>query len=115
MHACEVKAWDLQVQTDVAEQEELQRLVQVEEERLKAEEEHLKDEEQKELEKKQPKINNFDDDKMVGDFILPHPSQFAIGKLKSFSFIKLWYFTGEGCSEAQESSRTLRDDAYGIT
>ena len=25
MHACEVKAWDLQVQTDVAEQEELQR------------------------------------------------------------------------------------------
>ena len=114
-HAREVEAWDLQVQTDVAEQEELQRLAQAEEERLKAEEERLKDEEQKELEKKRPKINDFDNDKMVGDFVLPRPSQFAIGKLKSFSFIELWYFTEEGCSEAQESSRTLPDDAYGIT
>ena len=114
-HAREVEAWDLQVQTDVAEQEELQRIAQAEEERLKAEEERQKDEEQKELEKKRPKINDFDDDKMVRDFVLPRPSQFAIGKLKSFSFTELWYFTEEGCSEAQESSRTLPDDAYGIT
>ena len=71
--------------------------------------------EQKELEKKQPKINDFSDDKMVGDFVSPRPSQFTIGKLKSFSFTELWYFTEEGCSEAQESSRTLPDDAYGIT
>ena len=114
-HAREVEAWDLQVQTDVAEQEELQRIAQAEEERLKAEEERQKDKEQKELKKKRPKINDFDDDKMVGDFILPRPSQFAIGKLKSFSFTELWYFTEEGCSEAQESSRTLPDDAYSIT
>ena len=33
-HAREVEAWDLQVQADVAEQEEQQRLVQAEEERL---------------------------------------------------------------------------------
>ena len=77
-------------------------------------EEHLKDDEQKELEKKRPKINDFDDEKMVRDFVLPHPSQIAIGKLKSFSFTELWYFTEEGCSEAQESSRALPDDAYGI-
>ena len=114
-HAREVEAWDLQVQTDVAEQEELQRLVQAEEDRLRAEEERQKEDELKEIEKKRPKINDFDDDKMVGDFVLPRPSQFAIGKLKSFSFTELWYFTEEGCSEAQESSRTLPDDAYGIT
>ena len=114
-HAREVEAWDLQVQADVAEQEEQQRQAQAEEERLRADEERLKEDERKELEKKRPKINDFDDDKMVGDFVLPRPSQFAIGKLKSFSFTELWYFTEEGCSEAQESSRALPDDAYGIT
>ena len=115
MHARKVEAWDLQVQTDMIEQEELQRLAQVEEERLREDEEHQKDEEKKELEKKQPKINDFDNEKMVGDFVLPHPSQFAIGKLKLFSFTELWYFTEEGCCKAQESSRTLPDDVYGIT
>ena len=113
-HACEVEAWDLQIQADMAEQEEQQRQAQAEDERLRADEECLKDDELKELEKKQPKINNFDDDKMVGDFVLPCPSQFAIGKLKSFSFTELWYFTEEGCSKAQESSRALPDDTYGI-
>ena len=104
-HTHEVEAWDLQVQAEVAEQQEQQRLVQAEKERLRVEEEHQKDEEQKELKEKRPKINDFDDDKMVGDFVLPRPSQFAIGKLKSFIFTELWYFTEEGCSEAQESSR----------
>ena len=113
-HTRDVEAWDLQVQTDMAEQEEFHRLAQAEEERLKAEEECHKDKEQKELEKKWPKINDFNDDKMVGDFVLPCPSQFAIGKLKSFSFTELWYFTEEGCSKAQGSSRTLLDDTYGI-
>lgn len=46
---------------------------------------------------------------------MPRPSQFAVGKLKSYSFIELWYFTEEGCSEAQETNRTLPEDAYGIT
>jgi len=115
MHAREVEAWDVQVQGDRAEQEERLRLVQAEEERVRDKEECLKEEEQKELEKKRPKINDFDDDKMVEDFVLPCPSQFTLGKLKSFSFTELWYFTEEGCAEAQESSRTLPDDAYGIT
>jgi len=84
----------------------------VEEESLRLEDECQKEEERKELEKKQPKINDFDDDKMVGDFVMPCPSQFALGKLKSFSFTELWYFTEEGCSKAQEF---LLEDAYGIT
>ena len=57
----------------------------MEEESLRLEDECQKEEEQKELEKKQLKINDFNDDKMVGDFIMPCPSQFALGKLKSFS------------------------------
>ena len=114
-HNQEVEAWNLQVEADMAEQAEQQRQVLAEEERLRVEDECQKDEEQNELEKKHPKINDFDNSKMIGDFIMPRPSQFAIGKLKSFSFTELWYFTEEGCSEAQESSRTLPEDAFGIT
>ena len=52
---------------------------------------------------------------MVLDHVIPQPSQFAIRKLKSFNFIELWYFTDEGCHEAQDSSRAQSDDAYGLT
>jgi len=120
MHAQEVEAWNLQAQANLAEQEEQQH---TEEQRLRAEDEHQREEEQKELEKKKPKelekkkpkINDFDNNKMVVDFVMPRPSQFAISKLKSFSFTELWYFTEEGCSKTQESRRTLPEDAYGIT
>ena len=115
MHTQEVKAWDLQAQADVAEQEEQCILAEANEVRLRADNERQKEDERKELEKKCPKINDFDDNKMVGDLVMPRPSQFAVGKLKSFSFIELWYFTEEGCSEAQETNRTLPEDAYGIT
>ena len=90
----------------MAEQEEQQRQVKAEEERLRAEDECQKNEDQGELEKKQHKIN---------DFVMPWPSQFTIGKFKNFSFTELWYFTEEACSGAQKYSRTLPDDAYGIT
>ena len=115
MHTREVKAWDLQAQADVAEQEEQHILAEADKARLRANDKRQKEDEQKELGKKSLKINDFDNNKMVGDFIMPRPSQFAVGKLKSFSFIELWYFTKEGCSEAQETNRTLPEDAYGIT
>ena len=46
---------------------------------------------------------------------MPRPSQFAIGKLKSFNFVELWYFTDEGCAEAQDTSKAQSYDAYGLT
>ena len=52
---------------------------------------------------------------MVADHVMPRPSQFTIGKLKSFNFVELWYFTDEGCAEAQDTSKAQSDDAYGIT
>ena len=114
-HAQEVEAWLQQVQADLAEQEELTRLAEEEEDRRRAEDKHLKDEERKEQEKKKPKIGDFDEGRMVSDHVIPRPSQFAIGKLKSFNFVELWYFTDEGCHEAQDSSRAQSDDAYGLT
>ena len=114
-HEQEVEAWCQQVQVQSAEQEELARLAEEEEERRQAHEEGLKDEEKKEQEKKRPKIANFDKGRMVSDHVMPQPSQFAIGKLKSFNFVELWYFTDEGCHEVQDSSRAQSDDAYGLT
>ena len=107
-------AWDLQAQADVAEQEQQHMIAEADEARLRADNECQKEDEWKELEKKHPKINDFDNNKMIGYFIMPRPSQFPVGKLKSFSFIKLWYFTEEGCSKAQETNRTLPEDTYGI-
>ena len=52
---------------------------------------------------------------MVSDHVMPWPSQFAIGKLKSFNFVELWCFTDEGCHEVQDYSRAQSDDAYGLT
>ena len=114
-HAQDVNTWNQQVQADLAEQEELARLAEEEEARCQADIECEKEEERKEQEKKRPKINDFDESKMVADHIMPHPSQFTIGKLKSFSFVELWYFTDKGCAEAQISSRAQSDDAYGLT
>ena len=98
-HDQEVEAWRQQVQAESAEQEEFARLAEEEEDRRRADEERLKDEEKKEQEKKRPKIADFDEGRMVSDHVMPRPSQFAIGKLKSFNFVELWYFTDEGCHE----------------
>ena len=115
MHAQEVDAWNQQVQADLAKQAELTRLAEEEDVRQQAEDKCQKEEEKKELEKKRLKINDFDESKMVADHLMPRSSQFAIGKLKSFNFVELWYFTDKGCTEAQDTSKAQSDDAYGIT
>jgi len=114
-HAQEVKAWNQQVQTDLEAQQEQIRLAQEDEMRRREEDERQKEDERREQEKRKPKINDFDEGKMVADHVMPRPSQFAIGKLKSFNFIELWYFTDKGCAEAQDTSKAQSDDAYGLT
>ena len=114
-HAQEVDTWNQQVQANLAEQAELTRLAEEEDTRQQAEDEHQKEEEKEELEKKWLKINDFDESKIVADHVMPRPSQFAIGKLKSFNFVELWYFTDEGCTEAQDTSKAQLDNTYGIT
>jgi len=108
-HAQEVEAWNQQVQTDLEAQQEQIWLAQEDETRRREEDER------REQEKRKPKINDFDEGKMVADHVMPRPSQFAIGKLKSFNFVELWYFTDEGCAEAQDTSKAQSDDAYGLT
>ncbi|KAF8838958.1 hypothetical protein BDN67DRAFT_1012672 [Paxillus ammoniavirescens] len=68
-----------------------------------------------ELEKKKPKMNDFDDEVEVGNVIIPRPSQYTILKLKNFEFIELWYFSPEGCRDAAKSSSSTMEDTFGIS
>jgi len=108
-HTQEVKAWNQQVQADLEVQQEQIRLAQEDETK-----EHLKEDKSREQEKRKPKVNDFDKAKMVADHVMPCPSQFTIGKLKSFNFVELWYFTDEGCAEAQDMSKA-QSDRYSLT
>ncbi|KIK82347.1 hypothetical protein PAXRUDRAFT_153897, partial [Paxillus rubicundulus Ve08.2h10] len=73
-----------------------------------AEREHV------ELEKKKPKMNDFDDKAEVRNIIIPCPSQYAVLKLKNFEFIELWYFSPEGCRDMAKSSSSTMEDTFGI-
>ncbi|KIK78385.1 hypothetical protein PAXRUDRAFT_16905 [Paxillus rubicundulus Ve08.2h10] len=67
-----------------------------------------------ELEKKKPKMNDFDDKTKVRNIIIPRPSQYAILKLKNFEFIELWYFSPEGCRDMAKSSSFTMEDTFSI-
>ncbi|KAF8814160.1 hypothetical protein BYT27DRAFT_7082828, partial [Phlegmacium glaucopus] len=89
-----------------------------EEERACEEEERVAEVERKELEKKKPKINDFDENWIGDEVIMPRPSPFAINKLKNFDYVELSSFTPEGCAAAIEdhdTARTTADEAFGIT
>jgi hypothetical protein len=110
-----IAAWDEQVrQEQEAEALRIQQL-RVEEEARRAEEERLAELERKELEKKKPKINDFDENRMADSVIVPRPSPFAINKLKSFEYVELSYFTPEGCASAAEENKAAAEEAFGLT
>jgi len=97
------EAWDQQVQDDLRLQEETERLAHKEEDRQRAQREQEEEAEKCKLEKKKPKMKEFDHTTMVDDFITPRPSTYALNKLEAFEYIELWYFTPEGCIDATES------------
>lgn len=51
------------------------------------------EERRREIEKKKPKINGFDLQCIVGGFIIPWPSAFALNKLDALDYVELDYFT----------------------
>ena len=50
---------------------------------------------------------------MVGNYIAPRPSQYAIHWIEEFKFIELWYFTPKGCMDALQHQHTQNDNAFG--
>ncbi|KDQ53134.1 hypothetical protein JAAARDRAFT_137548 [Jaapia argillacea MUCL 33604] len=77
--------------------------------------EHEAELERCEVEKKKPKLNDFDDKRMVSDAIAPRPSPYAINKLQNFKYVELFYFTPQGCLDAVKNAHTAADDALGLT
>ncbi|KAF5384799.1 hypothetical protein D9615_000945 [Tricholomella constricta] len=60
------------------------------------------------------KLRSFDPNLSVASVIVPRPSSYAINKLANFDYCELWYFTQEGCQDAQRSQRSEADDAFGM-
>ena len=110
-----ITAWDEQVQLEQeAENLRVQQL-RDEEEARQAEQDRVAEAEKKELEKKKPKINDFDENRMADSVIVPRLSPFAINKLKSLEYVELAYFTPEGCASVAEESKATAEEAFGLT
>ncbi|KAF8800043.1 hypothetical protein BYT27DRAFT_7263187 [Phlegmacium glaucopus] len=114
-HSDRIIAWDQQVQNDVLIQEEATRVAQEHEKEIQAQREKNLDDERRKIEKKKPKMNDFDMDQAIDDFIIPWPATFALRRIDDFEFVELWYFSQEGCVEASTSHRTQNEDAFSIT
>ena len=66
------------------------------------------------VEKKKPKMKDFDDATTVGNYIAPRPAQYALRRIEDFEYVELWYLTTEGCSDASQHQLTQHDDAFGL-
>jgi len=111
-----VMQWNEQALLDQTAREEEERIEQ-ELEAQRCQERAKEDEAAKrEAERKKPKINDFDPDMVVPGHITPHPSGYALNKVKNLQYIELDYFTVKGCIEAQlERELTSNHDTLGLT
>ncbi|KAF8805058.1 hypothetical protein BYT27DRAFT_7213472 [Phlegmacium glaucopus] len=81
-----IEIWNEQVRQQQELEEQQIQLRREEEERTREEEERVAEAERKELEKKKPKINDFDENRTGDEVIMPRPLAFAINKLKNFDY-----------------------------
>lgn len=113
-HEGRVQAWDQQVLEDEAALQEELRLAQEQEDQQRAQRELELENEKQESEKKKPRMNDFDENTSVNDFIGPRPSAYALRRLAEFEYAELWYFTQEGCADAMHQ-QTQSEDTFGLT
>jgi len=66
------------------------------------------------LTKKKAHFPEFNPDSVITDRIPHPPSQFAVGKIEAQEYVELWYFTIEGCKEANKTTPTTADDTFGF-
>lgn len=64
---------------------------------------------------KKPKMNDFDKNVMVSDFIAPRPWTYALRRLEKFDYVELWYFSQEGCADATQNERSENEDTLCLT
>ncbi|KAJ6548915.1 hypothetical protein B0H19DRAFT_952538 [Mycena capillaripes] len=109
-------SWDAQVQADAAQAvaDATVHAAQVEAERSAAE--AAAEAERVEAEKKKPKLGAFDSALVIPDFLGPRASNFAKKKLEDKEYVELWYWTKEGCLDAEATRAGVEaDESFGIT
>ncbi|KAG5639886.1 hypothetical protein DXG03_002592, partial [Asterophora parasitica] len=60
------------------------------------------------------KMADFNENKSISNYIVPCPVAYAMSKLKNYNYVELWYFTNEGCRDAQSHGRTTVEEALGL-
>ncbi|KAF9227774.1 hypothetical protein BS17DRAFT_856896, partial [Gyrodon lividus] len=69
----------------------------------------------KEAERKKPRMNSFIPGSSIANVLIHPPSQYALQKLSSFDFVKLWYFTlADHLDTEKHSNKSQADDTFGI-
>jgi len=103
--------WNEQICNDEIAEEIATQEAREEERRRQMEAEREAEAERKELEKKKPKLNNFNPTKQVDSHIAPRPAAYTLNKIQQLEYVELDYFTLRGCQEAQAEHRkaTLQD------
>jgi hypothetical protein len=111
-----IVAWEAQLEQDRAEQEEQDRLAQVEEDLQRAQHDREAEEQRREADKKKPKINAFDPNCRVNKLIEPRPALYALNKVNNLEYIELDYFTTRGCREAfADTYKSISHDTLAFT
>ncbi|KAH9033900.1 hypothetical protein EDB85DRAFT_2073728 [Lactarius pseudohatsudake] len=111
-----VAAWNAQVEQDRAEQEELDRLAQEEADAQLAQRQKEAEDQFREAEKKKPKLNDFDPDRTISDWIEARPAPYAINRLNNLKYVELDYFTTKGCNEASaDAGSVVSQDTLAFT
>jgi actin-related protein len=110
-HEERIQAWDQQVIKDEAALKEER---QEQEDQLRAERKQELKNERREIERKKSKMNDFNEDAMVSDFLTPRPYDYALRRIADFDYVELWYFTQEGCAHAMDQP-TQNEDTLCLT
>ena len=111
-----VAAWNAQREQDREEQEDRDRLAQDEEDARRNQQQREAEEQHREIEKKKPKIGDFDEDREAGEWIEPRPAQYALNKINNLEYVELDYFTIKGCREATaDTNKSISQDTLAFT
>jgi hypothetical protein len=113
-HDTRILAWDQQVADDAAAAQQLQNQQQQMPENPAPHELPVSEEERDDVEKKKPKMRDFDDATTVSNYIAPRPAQYALRRIEDFEYVELWYLTSEGCSDATQHQLMQHDNAFGL-
>ncbi|KAJ6496855.1 hypothetical protein DFH09DRAFT_945761 [Mycena vulgaris] len=108
--------WDAQVQADAAQAAADAAAETAQVEAAQAAVDAAAEAERLEIEKKKPKLGAFDAGLLIPDFLGPRASNFAKKKLEDKAYVELWYWTKEGCLDAELLRGGVEaDESFGIT